>query len=192
MPRLEMRKTVAVFVAIVFVLSACAPAPRTLTKNDIDLLSAEIADLGPAVDPAEAARAAEIAYKYPLQLAKEYNVTDSPIVHNIKVNNGWRERGICVHWAEDMEARLKAEEFQTLRIHRAISEGNEFRIDHSTAIISANGEALEDGIVLDPWRFGGRLYWAPTQEDKKYYWEPRLTVLARKADAEAARAQVPQ
>lgn len=180
-----MRQSVAVFVAIAFVLSACGQAPKTVSQNDIDLLSVGIADLGPSVDRAEAARAAEIAYRYPLQLAEEYNVTDSPIVHNIKVNNGWRERGICVHWAEDMEARLNAEGFQTLQIHRAIAEGNEFRIDHSTAIISAKGADFDEGIVLDPWRFSGRLYWAPTLNDEKYYWEPRLTVLARKADAES-------
>ena len=180
-----MKQAVALFVAIAFVVSACGPAPRTVTQSDIDLLSDGIAGLGPEVSPEEAARAAEIAYRYPLQLAQDYNVTDGPIVHNIKVNNGWRERGVCVHWAEDMEARLKAENFQTLQIHRAIAEGSEVRIDHSTAIISQKGDDLDEGIVLDPWRFGGLLYWAPTLDDSKYFWEPRLTVLARKADAES-------
>jgi hypothetical protein len=166
-------------------LAACAPVPPEVSQNDIDLLAAEINNLGAGVSAEEAARAAQIAYTYPLQLAQEYNVTDSPIVHNIKVNNGWRERGICVHWAEDLEARLKTEGFETLVVHRAIAEGNEFRIDHSTAIISARGEAFDEGIVLDPWRFSGLLYWAPTTEDEKYFWEPRLTVLSRKADAES-------
>lgn len=121
-----------------------------------------------------------IAYTYSLQLAEEYNVTDGPIIHNAKVNNGLRERGICVHWAEDIEKRLKAEDFKTLQVHRAISEGSEFRIDHSTAIISLRGEGLEEGVVLDPWRYGGLLYWAPTLEDSRYFWEPQMEVLHRK------------
>ncbi len=166
-------------------LAACASAPPEVSRSDIDMLAAEIKNLGADVDTAEAARAAEIAYTYSLQLREEYNVTDGPIVHNLKVNNGWRERGICVHWAEDVEARLNQEQFETLQIHRAIAEGNEFRIDHSTAVISARGEDFDEGIVLDPWRKGGLLYWSPTLEDEKYFWEPRLTVLARKADAES-------
>lgn len=172
-----------VAVGLMALLVACSNAPRNVSQNDIDLLAVEIKNLGAEVDPEEADRAANIAYTYSLQLAEEYNVTDSPIIHNAKVNNGLRPRGICVHWAEDVEARLKAENFKTLQIHRAIAEGNEFRIDHSTAIISKRGDPLEAGVVLDPWRYGGLLYWSPTLADSKYYWEPRLDVLQRKYQA---------
>ncbi len=162
------------------VLAGCAAAPRSVSQSDIDLLAAQIESLGPEVDAGEAQRAATIAYKYSLQLAEEYNVTSNPILHNTKVNNGLRERGLCVHWAEDIEKRLNAENFRTLEIHRAIAEGNAFRIDHSTSVISKRGDSMEEGVVLDPWRFGGVLYWAPTLEDDKYYWEPRQQVLERK------------
>lgn len=172
-------------IALVAVLGACAQAPQQVTQADIALLSQEISALGADVDPVEAEQAAYLAYTYSLQLREAYNVTDSPIIHNAKVNNGWRERGICVHWAEDIEARLNQEGFETLEVHRAIAEGSELRIDHSSAVISARGETMEEGIILDPWRFGGFLYWSPTLEDEKYFWEPRLTVLARKADAES-------
>ena len=172
-------------VCLAALLSACSPATQSVTQSDIDLLALEIKNLASDVDPAEADRAAHIAYVYSLQLAEEYNVTDHPIIHNAKVNNGWRERGICVHWAEDIEARLNQEGFETLEIHRAIAEGSELRIDHSTAIISQKGDSLEEGVVLDPWRNGGHLFWARTLQDDRYYWEPRLTVLSRKADAES-------
>ncbi|WP_342751908.1 hypothetical protein [Roseobacter denitrificans] len=158
-----------------------------MTQNDINMLAREIRNLSPNVDPQEADRAAHIAYTYSLQLAEEYNVTDIPIIHNAKVNNGWRARGLCVHWAEDIQKRLNAEDFQTLEMHRAIAEGNELRIDHSTAIISARGETMNDGIVLDPWRTGGLLYWSPTLEDQRYFWEPQQLVLERKYQAKIAR-----
>lgn len=164
----------------VFCLAGCAPPERTVTQSDIDMLAVEIENLDAAVDPAEARSAAQIAYMYSLQLAEEYNVTDPPIIHNAKVNNGWRERGICVHWAEDIEARLNAEGFDTLEVHRAIADGRAVRIDHSTAVISAKGESMEEGIVLDPWRYSGLLFWSPTLEDERYDWEPQRTVLLRK------------
>ncbi len=162
-------------------LAGCATQP-TVSQSDIDALAAEISGLGPDVDPAEADRAARIAYTYSRQLAEEYNVTDHPIVHNAKVNSGLRERGICVHYAEDVEKRLNQERFRTLVMHRGIAPPrNGFRIVHSTAIVSQRGDSMYDGIVLDPWRHGGNLYWSPTREDPRYDWRPRLEVLAERA-----------
>lgn len=179
--------SILTIIGLVSVLTACSHAPRDVSKNDIDLLARELQALGTQVDPDEAERAAFIAYTYSLQLAEEYNVTDNPIIHNAKVNNGWRDRGLCVHWAEDIEKRLNAEGFETLEMHRAIAEGSELRIDHSTAIISARGEGMNDGVVLDPWRTGGLLYWSPTLEDERYFWEPQRRVLERKSQAKIDR-----
>lgn len=181
------KSAVVVALLVVTTIAGCSQAPREVTQNDIDLLALQIRSLGGSVDTEEAARAAQIAYTYSLQLRQEYNVTSSPILHNAKVNNGLRDRGICVHWAEDIEKRLNQEGFETLEIHRAIAEGSEFRIDHSTAIISERGDSLEEGVVLDPWRFGGHLFWSPTLEDTRYVWEPRMEVLSRKYQAKLDR-----
>ena len=95
----------------------------------------------------------------------------------MKVNAGKRPRGLCWHWAQDMERRLDAEGFRTLEMHRAIANAyNPFLIDHSTAIISAKGDDMFEGIVLDPWRLGGILTWNPTLEDPKYTWVPQAVV----------------
>ncbi|GGH36537.1 hypothetical protein GCM10010973_30520 [Cribrihabitans marinus] len=146
--------------------------------------------LGPDIDPEEAARAARISYDYPLRLREEYQVSDPPIVHNSKVNMGLRPRGLCWQWAEDMEARLKAENFQTLQIHRAIANSDvAFRIDHSTALISRRGETMYEGIVVDPWRYGGALYWSTPQADKSYKWRPRREVLEEKRQRLQSRAR---
>ncbi|MFA3918068.1 hypothetical protein [Ruegeria hyattellae] len=159
-------------------ISACAHQPIVVDRGDVAMLAQEIQSLGPEVDPEEAQRAASIAYVYSAQLAQEYDITDPPLVHNAKVNSGIKERGLCYQWAEDIEARLKQENFQTLTIHRAIAEPrNAFVVDHSTALISKRGDSLKDGIVLDPWRDAGDLHWALTREDTRYDWQPRLQVL---------------
>ena len=151
-------------------------------------LEQAILALGPEVDPAEAARAAELAYTYSFRLAQEYQITDPPLVHNTKVNMGIKTRGLCWHWAEDMERRLLQEDFQTLDMHRAIANAdNPFLIEHSTAIISRKGDRFEDGIVLDPWRQSGILFWAPLQEDTKYNWVARSVVMEKKLRRQQAR-----
>jgi hypothetical protein len=66
---------------------------------------------------------------------------------------GLKPRGLCWHWARDIEARLKQENFQTLELHRAVANSdNVFRLEHSTAVISRRGDTFAQGIVLDPWR----------------------------------------
>jgi len=163
-------------------LAACA-APPPPQPEEVSRLAAAIRGLGPEVDPEEADRAAKMAYRHTHDLALEYQITDPPIVHNTKVNMGLKPRGLCWHWARDMEDRLEAENFQTLDLHRAVANAdNAFRLEHSTAIISARGDAYDAGIVLDPWRKGGRLTWAGVREDTAYDWQPRDEVVARKLE----------
>ena len=47
-------------------------------------------------------------------------------------------------------------------------------------VVSANGDVMEQGLVLDPWRNGGDLFWAPVVEDTRYGWERRGVVHARR------------
>lgn len=166
------------------VLAACGVSPEKrapATALDIAELAREIRAMSETVDPEEAERAARIAYQHTRELAIQYEIVDPPLIHNTKVNMGLKPRGLCWHWAEDMEKRLNAENFETLVMYRAIANAdNEWRIDHSTAIIAAKDEGLFDGIVLDPWREGGTLFWDQVLEDTRYVWVPRDQVLDAK------------
>jgi hypothetical protein len=186
------------FLCSFLVLAACSATPpddRGPSKSlrgspppgneaDIAALTVAIQALGPEVDPEEAARAARISYEHTYTLAIDYQITDPALIHNIKVNMGLKPRGLCKHWAEDMEKRLLVEDFQTLTIHRGI--GRLVGVDHSTAIISRVGDDMYDGIVVDPWRKGGRLTWIHTDVDTAWGWEPQLVVLDRRARELAA------
>ncbi len=172
------------------ILSGCSTSVPTYAQSDVNELERTLRDLGPEVDPAEATRAAQIAFSYSRQLAIDYNVTTSPIIHNALVNEGKKERGLCVDYAEDMQRRLNQEGFKTLQIHRAIALPKTlFNIDHSTAIISRRGDDMYAGVVLDPWRDAGDLFWSRTREDTRYNWRPRMEVLEEKFPEEFAAAR---
>ena len=167
-------------------LAGCG-APQTLSKRaavspaEIGALEAALLAMGPGVDPEEAARAARISYEHTARLAIEYEIVDPPLIHNTKVNMGLKPRGLCKHWADDMETRLSAERFQSLELHRAIANHNRsFRIEHSTVIVSRRGDSMSDGMVIDPWRKGGVLTWVITSEDEEYEWWPRQEVFEYK------------
>ena len=160
-------------------MSSMPGAPAPDFEERILELAESIQALGAEVDPEEAARAARISYEHAYFLAIDYQITDPALVHNVKVNLGLRPRGLCKHWAEDMERRLKSENFETLTIHRAI--GALVGVDHSTTIISKRGDDLHKGIVVDPWRDGGRLTWIHTADDMVWGWVPRFEALDQMA-----------
>ena len=170
-------------VLALFLLAACTPSPNytETTAQRIAALQSQILGLGPGIDPEEAARAARISFEYTAQLKAEYEITDPPLIHNTKVNLGIKPRGLCWHWAEDMQTRLLAEDFKTLDLHRAIAnDQHPILIAHSTAVISRAGDNMEDGIVLDPWRYGGTLFFGLVKEDTRYPWLRREEVLAKR------------
>jgi len=175
-------------------LAGCAAAPppeaRAADQREAAELGHAILALGDGVDPEEAKRAARIAFSYSRQLAREYRVTDPPLIHNAKVHMGLRPRGLCYEWAEDLEARLLQENFRTLELHRAIAPEALFRIEHSTVVVSRRGDSLSDGLVLDPWRNGGALYWAPARDDGDYDWRPKAEVLDSRWQSKMARREL--
>ncbi|QFS83930.1 hypothetical protein FIU97_14365 [Roseivivax sp. THAF40] len=169
-----MRQLARFLVALLFLALAACSAPPPDGQGGPEALARALVALGPEVDPEEARRAAEIAYAYPLQLKEEWQVTDPPLVHNFKVLEGIREKGLCNDWARAMLERLREEQFETLSLHWSTSPPEGFRVIHHSAVISARGGTLYDGIVLDPWRWGGVLYWSADEDDPRYEWGPPI------------------
>jgi len=113
-------------------------------------------------------------------------MTRPPLLHNVLVNVGLRERGLCWHWTEDLLARLGDLPLDAYDLHWATAHRGEMFREHNSVVVTAKGGAFESGIVLDPWRDSGRLYFGPVQGDR-YPWEPRFDRL-RSTIARSARA----
>ncbi|MEM9240228.1 MAG: hypothetical protein AAGB07_09635 [Pseudomonadota bacterium] len=148
--------------------------------QEIAELTQGFMNLGEDVDPDEAARAARVVYTYVDQLKIEYQITGSALAHNTKVNMGIAPRGLCWHWAHDIDARLIRERFRTLEIHRAIANHNNLRLEHSTTMLGRRGDPMYKAIVLDPWREAGTLFWKVAADDARYDWTDREQVFAYK------------
>lgn len=161
--------------------SSTATVPAATNEvGQITELSLAIAALGKKVDPGEALQAAEVAVRYPLQLAEEYELTTPPLWHNTLVNLGVKPRGLCVHWTRDLLVRIQELRLSTLKTHWGVANSEAvFRIEHSTVILTVRGEPMESGIVLDPWRNSGQLFWANVGDDT-YVWTPLAEVQARR------------
>lgn len=142
------------------------------TFKKIDSLKHDLAALDITTDPAEARKLAETGIVYSLYLADEYRLFGQPHIHNILVNIGLKDRGLCFQWAEDLMKQFKTLNLKTFSLHEAVAyKGQKFH-EHNTVVVTAKGKDFYEGIVFDPWRDSGDLYWAPVKRDK-YPWIKR-------------------
>jgi hypothetical protein len=104
------------------------------------------------------------------ELTRNYRVQPPALWHNFLVNVGIRDRGLCCHWTQDLLREIKA--LQLTKYHAAwgVSRYGTWR-EHNSVVITATGKAFETGIVLDPWRYAGKLFWVPVTADD-YRWQP--------------------
>lgn len=160
-----------------FLFSGCAGLHSSLPKGDAQIaakvssLQSRLARLGRDADPAEARRVAEAAVTYSLRLAEDYRVAPPAWWHNLLIQMGFRERGLCFHWTEDLMKRLQALDLKTYRLHWGVAyKGSDLR-EHNSVVITALNQPFEEGLVLDPWRDSGDLYWAVVSRDR-YPWQP--------------------
>ena len=164
------------FFAVALCLLGCAGMPRE--NNSPQALAAALQALSPTVRPSEARRAAETAYAASERLKHEYRIVGPAVFHNGLVNLGLRDKGLCYHWTEDLLAALRPLQLKTLTIHWAIAHPGNI-LESNALVLTARGQPLKDGIVLDGWRHAGRLYWTTASNDHSFPWQEDNSEYAR-------------
>jgi hypothetical protein len=158
--------------------------PVFATSADDPVLRANIAGLAPTVNPDEAARVAAIAYTTGRDLKKEWKVIWPPGLHNFLVNTKQRKGGLCFQFAERLLLRLAEQKWETLEFHWAESFERS-PAEHNVILVTAKGQHFSRGIILDNWRYGGRLVWGYAIDDPHYDWHENkpqyFKVLAKRA-----------
>jgi len=126
------------------------------------------------VDPAEAKTISYEAIHYSKQLASRYHVSTPPLVHNFLTNVGIKDRGLCYQWSDDLYLHLQKFHFRTIRLQPVGAYiGSYWREHNALVALPIHEKNLSSGILLDPWRASGKLYFAPILKDPKYQWQVR-------------------
>ena len=163
----------AFFVLVLATMGSTAQArkkdPEFATSADDPILRGRIMALAAGVDPLEARRVAEIAYTTGRDLKKEWRMTWPPGYHNFLVNTGQRKGGLCFQFAERLLWRLAAQKWNTLEFHWAESF-ERTPSEHNVIVVTGKGQDFYQGIILDNWRYGGRLVWGLVPDDPHYRW----------------------
>lgn len=173
--------------SLLILISGCATSGRlsqdpNAAKYPVDISSAEVdwhkaqtleidlVALNHGSAETEARKIAETALQTSAFLAEEYDLVRPPAMHNIFVQLGWRDRGLCYHWTEDLMSHLAALQLKSYQLRWGVAHrGSDLR-EHNTVVITANGQPFENGLILDPWRNSGKLHWVVVKNDS-YPWE---------------------
>ena len=181
------RHFVSTLLLLIFLLAGCSgaqhiyrkPSDHSATSNrlndaayseKVDALQDDLAGLNRQANMQEARQVAETAITYSNYLTEEYDLVRPAVLHNILVRMGLMERGLCYHWTEDLMKQLSLLDLKTYQLRWGVAyRGSELR-EHNSVVITAAGQAFENGMVLDPWRNSGDLYWALIKMDT-YPWK---------------------
>ncbi|PYK31865.1 MAG: hypothetical protein DME57_02135 [Verrucomicrobia bacterium] len=154
--------------ALIFAFTACASLASAEDEKSIAGLRDALIALSPrTVDPREAALISETAHRTSRQCAHDYGVHGDPAVHNFLIHIGARKKGICADYTRDIGAKLKELHLKTLVLHWGAAWPKESD-ENNALVVTAQNQPFLDGIVLDGWRRGGRLFWCKVRDDKEY------------------------
>ena len=145
-------------------------ADARIYREKVEQLEQVLVALSETVDKTEAMMVAETAVRESAALAEEYQLVRPAVAHNLLIALGLKDRGLCYHWTEDLMKRLQALDLKSLRLYWGVAHrGSELR-EHNCVVVSAKEQEFFKGIVLDPWRNSGNLFWARVTQDD-YPWK---------------------
>ena len=155
----------------IMMLSGCSVKQEKLNTEPgkMEKLTQDLMALGKNVDEKEAKVFAKEALSYSRELAGKYKLMAPANFHNLLINMGYRERGLCYQWSEDMMAHLKKQKFKTFDLRWGVAYKGE-PMEHNSVIAVAKGASFESGILIDPWRDSGELYWGKMEDDIVFKW----------------------
>ena len=137
---------------------------------EAEQLANQLTRLSRRVDPNEAKLLADFAYATVARLRQEYRPFGTPIFNNFLVYHGWRKRGYCYQWTEDLLLALDTLKLKTLELHWADTYRDTWR-ENNCIVVTAKGQPFKRGIMLECWRHLGHLYFGLVASDWETYVE---------------------
>ena len=156
-----------------FLLAGCAVTAPTVPEAKMTRLSDLLQGLDMHIPQEEARRLSKDIFHKTQQLTKDFELTSPPQYHNFLVNVGLRDKGLCYHWSDALYLYLSQKKYASFEFHLMGANIGEYLFEHNVLVVVAKGGNVEEGIIIDPWRDSGDLYFSKVSEDTKYTWKHR-------------------
>lgn len=156
---------------LLFIASCVNPGTPAERQEQARRMSHDLQQLSPTVSASEADRLATTAIEESARMSQDFKPFVHPWMNNGLVNTGLRKRGLCYQWRDDLFPHLFRLNLKTMDLHLTASKRDTWQ-EHHGIIVTAKGQRFEDGMVVDPWRNGGRLWWGLLKKDTRHPWKP--------------------
>ena len=162
------------YLFLVFFLFGCSVKPVKVQQQEIVKLSILLQNLDKRIPKKETVLLSENIFDKTKKLTQEFELTKPALWHNFLVNVGIREKGLCYHWSDAFYVYFKEKNSAYFSFHLVGANIGEYFSEHNALVIMAKGKKnIEKGIIIDPWRDSGKLYFSIVYQDKKYRWQHR-------------------
>ena len=159
----------------VYFLVGCAVTTPLTPQTNLTQLSILLGSLDENISKAEAMQLSKDIFEHTEKLSKAFNMTSPPLWHNFLVNVGMREKGLCYHWSDALYVYLLQKNHASFEFHLMGANIGEYWYEHNVLVVVEKGGKIGEGIIIDPWRDSGNLYFSKAQEDTQYHWQHRGT-----------------
>jgi hypothetical protein len=163
---------VSVFLLFLF-LEGCTPLPYKSAHREQQALAHTLMNLDTHIPPEEAERlAVDIVYEAE-RLNRKFERTTDPKFHNFLINIGLKERGLCYHYCDALYLYLHAKSYPSFAFHFVGAHIGSYWREHNALVVTAKGQKVSEGVVIDAWRNPEKLYFSRVKEDHAYSWVHR-------------------
>lgn len=152
---------------------SCAVKIPIAKEKNILKLSQLLQGLEENITQEEAIKLSKELFTQTAVLAHTFQMTSPPQYHNFLVNVGLKEKGLCYHWSDTLYKHFNKQDYLSFEFHLMGVSIGEYWHEHNSLVVGTKGKKIEEGIVIDPWRYSGKLYFSKVKEDAKYQWQHR-------------------
>jgi len=165
-----MRSSIVKLFLLVLLLAGCTPASYKMTGQQRYALAHALGSLDPHIPAKEAERLALELQHTAEALNRQFERTTDPKFHNFLINVGLKEKGLCYHYCDALYLHVNKEHYPHFDFHLAGANIGSFWREHNALVVTARGEPVSKGIVIDAWRDPQKLYFSKVNEDTAYHW----------------------
>ncbi len=160
-------------IASFFLLGCVEYTPRVESDRQVELATL-LQTLNPQASTKETMQLSHDIFTKTAALAKKFDMTSPPQYHNFLVNIGLKEKGLCYQWADALYLHFtKRTNYPSFEFHLVGANIGSYWTEHNSLVVVGRGMKVEEGVIIDPWRDAGKLYFSKLKEDSAYQWKHR-------------------
>jgi len=143
--------------SLAFLLLACSTTSPSLsqTSNSLSIL---LQSLATDISQTEADALTREMYQETEKLREKFDPVSEPHVNNFLINVGLKEQGLCYQWSDALYLHFKKKHYAHFTFHLLVADKGKYFSEHNVMVVVAKGKPVMDGVIVDPWRKPGELY----------------------------------